>query len=222
MPRIRLAVFDMAGTTVDDLVDGVPLVLKSYSDAFEAHGVHVPMEVLNEQRGRDKWTVISELGGDKAPEIYEDFLGILNANTGRVKEVEGASETFRFLRERGVAVVASTGFPEEVAEAIVEHLGWLRDGLIDGWVCSEQVGASRPDPAMILHAMRRHEVTDPGEVLKVDDTAKGIEEGLNAGAHTVGVLTGTQSIQRLDSAGPHSILRSVAELPGYLSGKGLI
>ena len=221
MPRTRLAVFDMAGTTVDDLVDGVPLVLKSYNDAFEAHGVYVPMEVLNEQRGRDKWTVISELGGDKAPKIYEDFLRILNANTGRVKEVKGASETFRFLKERGVVVYASTGFPEEVAEAMVEHLGWLRDGLIDGWVCSEQVGASRPDPAMILHVMRMHGVTDPGEVLKVDDTAKGIEEGLNAGVHTVGVLTGTQSIQRLDSAGPHSILRSVAELPGYLSGKGL-
>ncbi len=212
----------MAGTTVDDLVDGVPLVLKSYGDAFEAHGVHVPMEVLNEQRGRDKWTVISELGGDKAPEIYRDFLGTLNANTGRVKEVEGASEIFRFLRERGVAVVASTGFPVEVAEAIVEHLGWLRNDLIDGWVCSEQVGASRPDPAMIREAMRRHGVTDPGEVLKVDDTAKGIEEGLNAGAHTVAVLTGTQSVQRLSSTGPHGVLSSVAELPGYLSGKGLL
>ena len=222
MPRIRLGVFDMAGTTVDDLVDGVPLVLKSYSDAFTAHGVHVPMEVLNEQRGRDKWTVISELGGGEAHEIYVDFLGILKENTGRVKEVTGASETFRFLRERGVAVVASTGFPEEVAGALVKQLGWLRDGLIDGWVCSEQVGASRPDPAMILHAMRRYGVTDPGDVLKVDDTAKGIEEGLNAGAHTVGVLTGTQSIQRLGSAGPHSILPSVAELPGYLTRKGLV
>jgi len=212
----------MAGTTVDDLVDGVPLVLKSYSDAFEAHGVHVPMEVLNEQRGRDKWTVISELGGDMAQEIYEDFLGILNANTGRVKEVAGASDAFRFLKEHGVAVYASTGFPLEVAEAIVKHLGWLRDGLIDGWVCSEQVGASRPDPAMILYTMRRHGVTDPGEVLKVDDTANGIEEGLNAGSYTVGVLTGTQSVQRLSSAGPHSILRSVAELPDYLTGKELV
>jgi phosphonatase-like hydrolase len=222
MPRLQLAIFDMAGTTVDDLIDGMPLVLKSYSDAFEAHGVYVPKEVLNEQRGRDKWTVISELGGGKATKIFETFLRILNENTSRVKEVQGASDTFRYLRTHSVVIYVSTGFPKIVAEAMIEHLGWLNDGLIDGWLCSEQVSASRPDPAMILEAMRRHEVTDPTGVLKVDDTAKGIEEGKNAGVHTIGVLTGTQSIQRLNSASPHSILRSVAELPIYLSKEGLI
>jgi phosphonatase-like hydrolase len=222
MVKIKLAVFDMAGTTVDDLVDGVPLVLKCYDEAFRAYGVSVPMEVLNEQRGRDKWTVIRELGGDKAQEIYDHFLKALNMNTGKVKEVEGASETFRFLKDRGVKVVASSGFPAEVAEAIVKGLGWDERGLIDSWVCSEQVGASRPDPAMILHAMKTHGVKDPKAVVKVDDTAKGIEEGLNAGVHTVGVLTGTQSLQRLEAAGPDTVLGSVRELPGYLQSKGLL
>ena len=222
MTRIRLAVFDMAGTTVDDRVDGLPLVLKSYDDALRSHGVEVPMEVLNAQRGRDKWTVIKELGGEKAEDIYDEFLGILRENTGRVKEVSGTSDTFRYLRENGVYVVASTGFPAEIAEAIVEHLGWKRDGLIDGWVCSEQVGASRPDPAMIIYSMKKYGVSEKRAVLKIDDTMKGIEEGLNAGAYTIGVLTGTQSIQQLDSAGPDTILRSVAELPGYLAGNGLV
>jgi len=222
MAKIKLAVFDMAGTTVDDMVDGVPLVLKCYDDAFKAHGVSVPMEVLNEQRGRDKWTVIRELGGDKAQEIYDHFLKTLNMNTGKVKEVKGASETFRFLKDRGVKVVASSGFPAEVAEAIVHGLGWDKKGLIDSWVCSEQVGASRPDPAMILHSMKTHGVKDPKAVIKVDDTAKGIEEGLNAGVYTVGVLTGTQSVQRLEAAGPDTVLGSVRELPGYLQSKGLL
>jgi len=219
---IRLAVFDMAGTTVDDLVDGVPLVLKCYDDAFRAHGVQVPMEVLNEQRGRDKWTVIRELGGPKAEEIYAQFLGALRENTGKVKEIKGASETFRFLKQRGVRVVTSSGFPAEVAEAIVDRLGWLRYGLIDSWVCSEQVGASRPDPAMITHAMKLYGVKDSQAVIKIDDTAKGIEEGRNAGAVTVGVLTGTQSVQRLEAAGPDVVLGSVGELPGYLQGRGLL
>jgi len=222
MAKIRLAVFDMAGTTVDDLVEGVPLVLKCYDDAFKAHGVSVPMAVLNEQRGRDKWTVIRELGGGKAEQIYGHFLRALNENTGRVKEIEGSSETFRFLKDRGVRVVTGSGFPAEVAEAIVDRLGWRGRGLIDGWVCSETVGASRPDPAMILYAMKTYGVDDPEAVVKVDDTAKGIEEGVNAGVYTVGVLTGTQSLQRLEAAGPDTVLGSVAELPGHLLGKGLL
>ena len=222
MTHIKLAVFDMAGTTVDDRVDGLPLVLKSYDDALRSQGVKVPMEVLNAQRGRDKWTVIKELGGEKAEEIYDEFLGILRENTGRVKEVAGASATFQYLRENNVNVVASTGFPAEIAEAIVEHLGWMREGLIDGWVCSEQVGASRPDPAMITHSMKKYNVSDPTSVMKVDDTMKGIEEGLNAKAYTIGVLTGTQSIQQLSSAEPNTILRSIAEIPEHLVEKKMI
>ena len=220
--KIRLAVFDMAGTTVDDLVDGVPLVLKCYDDAFRAHGVSVPMEVLNEQRGRDKWTVIRELGGEKAESIYNDFLKALNDNTGKVKEIKGTSDVFMFLKDSGVRVVTGSGFPAEVAEAIVDRLGWRSRGLIDSWVCSETVGASRPDPAMILYAMKQYGVKDPKEVIKVDDTANGIEEGLNAGAHTIGVLTGTQSLQRLSAAGPDAILQSVTELRGYLEKKGMM
>jgi hypothetical protein len=38
----------MAGTTVDDVIDGMPLVLRSYDDAFRKYGVVVPMETLND------------------------------------------------------------------------------------------------------------------------------------------------------------------------------
>ena len=222
MSKIRLAVFDMAGTTVDDEVDGLPLVLKSYDDALRRYGVEVPMEVLNAQRGRDKWTVISELGGDKAQLIYDAFVGVLKENIERTKEVMGTSETFKYLREHGVHVVASTGFPAEVAEPMIEHLGWLKRDLIDGWVCSEQVGASRPDPAMILYSMKKYEVSELRAVMKVDDTVKGIEEGVNARVYTVGVLTGTQSIQQLSAAGPDTILKSVAQIPAHLNEKKML
>ena len=135
---------------------------------------------------------------------------------------EGASETFRFLKEHGVSVELSTGFPSDIAGAIVDHLSWQKDGLIDGWICSEQVGKSRPDPAMIIEAMRKHIISDGRTVVKVDDTAIGIMEGRNAGVITLGVLTGTQSVQRLDSAGPDMILKSIKELPGFLVEKHLV
>jgi phosphoglycolate phosphatase len=128
---LRLVVFDMAGTTVDDRIDGVPLVLRSYDEAFRSRGVEVPMAVLNEQRGRDKWTVIRELGGGDAEEIYSHFNAVLLANADRVREVQGASGAFRFLRGHGVKVALNTGFPQKVAEGIIEHLGWEKEGLID-------------------------------------------------------------------------------------------
>lgn len=219
---LRLVVFDMAGTTVDDRVDGAPLVLRSYDDALRSHGIEVPMEVLNEQRGRDKWTVIRELGGEDAEEIYSRFNAALLGNVNRVREVPGASGAFRFLRGHGVGVALNTGFPREVAEGIIEHLAWEREGLIDAWTCSEDVGRSRPDPAMIHALMVDLGVADPETVMKVDDTATGIEEGLNAGAVTLGVLTGTQTRERLLRARPHDIIESVSELPGYLRAKGYI
>jgi len=212
----------MAGTTVDDRVDGVPLVLKSYDDALRSHGIEVPMDVLNEQRGRDKRTVIRELGGEDAEEIYSHFNATLLSNTHRVSEVPGASGAFRFLRGHGVRVALNTGFPREVAEGILEHLAWEGEGLIDAWTCSEDVGRSRPDPAMIHALMDRLGVGDLSTVMKVDDTATGIEEGLNARAITIGVLTGTQTRERLLRARPHDIIESVRDLPGYLRAKGYV
>lgn len=212
----------MAGTTVDDKINGVPLVLKSYHDAFEECGIQIPMIILNEQRGRDKWTVIKELGGEKAQEIYKYFLEELSKNTGKVKEINGASDVFRFLKQNEVKVVASTGFPKKIAEEIIFQLKWTEDRLLDDWVCSEIVGASRPDPAMIHYFMKKFNVNDPETVIKIDDTAKGIEEGINAEVISIGVLTGTQGVQRLTAAEPRTILRSIRDLPDFLRKNSLI
>jgi len=75
---------------------------------------------------------------------------------------------------------------------------------------------------MILHAMKKYGVSEKRAVLKIDDTVKGIEEGLNAGVYTIGVLTGTQSIQQLGAAGPDTILKSVTQMPEHLVEKGLV
>ncbi len=222
MVKIRLIVFDMAGTTVDDVIDGIPLVLRSYDEAFRRHGVEVPMDVLNDARGRDKKEVIEELGGSKASQIYEDFLKILHENTGKVREISGASEVFRLLRSKGAKVALGSGFPAIVTQEIVNNLGWGGSDLVDYWTCSEIVGENRPSPAMIRMAMRHTGVRDAVQVVKVDDTAIGIEEGHNAKSFTVAVLTGTQRREKIDAAKPDAVLPSVRELPSFLEGHGMI
>jgi len=222
LAKVRLVVFDMAGTTVDDVIDGVPLVLRSYDEAFRRHGVEVPMDVLNDMRGRDKKEVIEELGGSKASEIYKDFLAILHENTGRVREIAGAGDVFRALRAEGVKVALGSGFPATVTQEIVENLGWSGRDIVDYWTCSEIVGENRPSPAMIRMAMRHTGVRDPVQVVKVDDTAIGIEEGHNAKSFTVAVLTGTQRREKIDAAKPDAVLPSVRELPAFLKGRKMV
>jgi phosphoglycolate phosphatase len=222
MRKLQLIVFDMAGTTVNDVIEGTPLVLKSYDDAFRKHGVIVPMSVLNDQRGRDKKTVIKEFGGLKAVEIYAFFVDALLTNVTKVGEIEGTSEVFSNLHESGVYVAVGSGFPLAVTNAIINHLGWKKNGLIDFWTCSEVVDKSRPNPAMIYATMKHLNVSDPSRVMKVDDTFKGVEEGVQAGAVTIGVLTGTQSREKLQAANPTDILESVKELPVYLKTKNYI
>lgn len=219
MRKLQLVIFDMAGTTVDDEVDGTPLVLKSYDDAFRRYGIVIPLSVLNDQRGRDKRTVITEFGGSQADAIYAVFLDALLTNVTRVREIAGVSAVFSHLHDVGVYVAVGSGFPADVSQAIIRHLGWEQQGLIDYWTCSEVVGASRPNPAMIHAAMTRLNVRDPQRVMKVDDTAVGIEEGVQAGVATIGVLTGTQSRERLQAAHPTDILVSVNALPDYLHTK---
>jgi phosphonatase-like hydrolase len=212
----------MAGTTVDDVIDGVPLILRSYDDAFRRHGVIVPMETLNDMRGRDKKEVVNMLGGEQASEIYRDLVEMLSANVTRVKEIQGASDTFRWLKEHGVAVGVGSGFPAIVTHDIVKHLKWEEKGLIDYWICSEIVDEERPSPAMIRRTMRHCHIRDPSQVVKVDDTAIGIEEGHNAKAHTVAVLTGTQRREKIEAAKPDAILPSIRELPDYLTKMKLV
>ena len=222
MEKIHLAVFDMAGTTVDDVINGIPLVLRSYDDAFHRHGVKVSMETLNNMRGHDKKGVINMLGGDKAPTIYKDFVEMLSANVTSIKEMSGTSNTFKWLKDHGVAVGVESGFPAIVTYDIIKHLHWQQDGLINYWTCSEIVEEERPSPAMIRRTMRHCHIRDPAQVVKVDDTAIGIEEGHNAKCHTIGVLTGTQRREKIEAANPDAILPSIRELPNYLTRNDFI
>lgn len=220
--KLELVIFDMAGTTVEDKVDGLSLVLKAYNDAFLKYGIKIPLETLNKQRGRSKRAVINDFGGEKAPKIYDYFVNLLLVNAKKVREVVGTGEIFQFLRERGINVATNTGFPKEVTEVIIDKLGWKKAGLIDFWLCSEMVGKSRPNPLMILETMKFFKIRNPLNVMKIDDTIIGLEEGKRAGVITMGVLTGTQSRNQLQTAKPDGILSSVKELSDYLIKKKIV
>jgi len=244
--QISLALFDMAATTVDDTIDGRPLVLQSFADCFGAAHVSVPWEVLNAQRGKDKLevfrTLLASHGGLSGDELEKEsrrllelMTAVLLRNVERLREMPGATAAFRFLKRQEVFVALGSGFPLSVTQAIASHLGWTASGLADYVTCGEAAGAGRPHPHMLNRALQAAGLLQPQDpvdhpvprfdyrcVLKVGDTMQDVAEGRNVGALTIAVTSGTQSAETLTQAGPDAVLRSVAELPDWLVTHGYV
>lgn len=220
---IQLAMFDMAGTTVNDKVDGHPLMVISMMRAFAKHGIELAPDLINKHRGKQKSEAIQTLLKEVAElspadaervgdGVYRDFLHELESNLSSISEIDGAAELFRYLKSKNIYVGVGSGFPMQVVQAIVSQLGWLDEGLLDYVGSAEQIGVGRPNPKMILDAMASLNITDGSKVLKIGDTVVDIQEGKNAGAWTVAVLTGSQTEAQLMAAGPDYILSSIREL----------
>ena len=225
---ILLAMFDMAGTTMDDVVEGYPLVIGAMMRAFAQHGIALEAKTISNQRGKEKREMVQALleavAGPTAlvDPIYAAFLVELDRGLPGVREMGGAREVFAALKAQGIAIGAGSGFPTEVVERIVAQLRWAEEGLLDYYASSEQVGAGRPSPAMIHDAMAKLGVDDPRAVVKIGDTVMDVQEGKNAGVWTVAVLSGTQSREQLAAAGPDAILTSIRDLPEWLETQGLV
>jgi phosphonatase-like hydrolase len=135
-----------------------------------------------------------------------------------VKEVPETSQVFARLHRAGIVTAVNTGFSRDIAQIIIERLGWVRNGLLDASVTSDEVARGRPYPDMIHYLMARFGITDPLEVAKVGDTPIDLEEGRQAGCGlNIGVTQGTHTREQLLSC-PHThLIGSVAELPGLLA-----
>lgn len=225
MSKIKLAVFDMAGTTVDE--DNV--VYKTVQKVINDKGYGVSLDqVLEYGAGKEKHQAIIDVltncteeqeVKEKAAEIFGNFKPELKAAYENldVKTFEGVKEMMEALRSNEVFVVLNTGYDRKTAQSLVDKLGWEVGKDIDGLVTADDVVNGRPGPDMILKAMEIVGVTDSQVVLKAGDSAIDIEEGKNANCGlTVGVLTGAQTSEQLQTVNPDYILESVASLDKIL------
>lgn len=221
---IRLAVLDMAGTTVAD--DG--LVMAAFDAAADAAGI--PTDGPEHERartyvvdtmGQSKIVVFRALtGGDETraqlantafESAYDDAIA-----AGGAREIDGAATTIEKLRGAGVKVALSTGFSAPTRDRLLAALGW--DGLVDLVVAPADTVRGRPYPDMILTALMALRIDDVREVAVLGDTANDIASGVRAGAAVVaGTLTGAHDEALLRAAGATHIVPSVREFGELLT-----
>jgi len=223
---IKIILFDMAGTTVNDTATGKSMVVNALTRSFKTVGLNVSETEIMENRGKPKRAAISDIlthhTASGPPRIltvdavYSAFLSRLREGIDALAEMTGASDLFQYLKSRGIRIGVGSGFPSEIVEGIVDRLGWREKNLIDYVGSAESVGAGRPDPKMIFDIMEKFSVNDPKNVVKVGDTEVDILEGKNAGAWTVGVLSGTQPRKRLAALQPDFLVESIRSIPNLI------
>ncbi len=254
MGRLQAVVFDWAGTMIDH---GSQAPMGVFVQAFAQYGVDITIDEARGPMGMAKRDHVSaliyhpriaaawEARHGKAPgeaeidQVYETFLPMNAAViTDHADLIEGAAETVRKVRARGLKIGSTTGYTHELMDRLLPLAagqGYAPDCL----VCTGDTAAGRPAPLMMYRCFLELGVWPAWAVVKVDDTEVGIGEGLNAGTWTVGVaLTGnvfglnqaetdalsiaefearrSAAYGTLSRAGAHFVIDGVSDLPGIL------
>lgn len=126
-------------------------------------------------------------------DIYDDFCYLqqlslqqlsLKAN---VDIIPGAEDTLKMLKDKNIKIGIASDFSEQHMDLGIDILG--RYGIeIDSAVSTSCLAkVTRPNADMVKLNMKQMGIDNPKEILKVDSTCLGIEEGLNVGCLTVAV-----------------------------------
>lgn len=216
---IKLVVFDMAGTTVNEQ----NVVYKTVHQALVRAGMEVSLEtVLLHAAGKEKFQAIKDVieaenaaANINALAVFQDFEQLLDEAYADLQPeaMPGAEMVFSMLRARGIKVVLNTGYKTTVAAGLLQKLGWEEGLHFDLLITADDVERGRPYPDMILLAMVKFEITDAASVVKIGDSKVDIEEGKSAGCGIyAGITTGAQTAEQLAEAAPTHILNSLEAL----------
>ncbi len=231
---IKLAVFDLAGTTVEDnngvrdclykaaVLHGLNVDPDDISRHMGTNKIHLYQFLISRSEGknidfRDFETEIHQNTYEKAKKIYDDYVEIMiDYYKTQCKEIKGASEVFDWCHKNDILVATNTGFHSDVNGAIFDCLGWLKNGLVDAAVDLDMVpeGKGRPAPFMIFKAMELLNIQSVRQVIKIGDTPADMLEGYNAGCKAViGVTEGSTPIWEWGKFWHTHVIKTVQELP---------
>jgi phosphonatase-like hydrolase len=223
--NIKMVVFDMAGTTINEN----NLVYKTLRKAINEAGFNVTLEeVLAEGAGKEKKqairSVLKVFAGvtdeELTGQIYNNFMAQLTEayTTADIVPQTNAPELFAALKKLGIYSVLNTGYDRLTAQSIINKLGWQEGVDFDGLVTATDVGKNRPDPDMIYFAMNKFGVLSSAGVVKVGDSIIDIQEGQNAGCGlSIGITTGAHTVEQLLSAKPDSVIDDLIDLLPLIS-----
>jgi phosphoglycolate phosphatase len=181
------------------LIDSQDAILGSFAGVAADTGVAIDPAGVRSRLGiklQDElahWFPPGEI--DEAVRIYRaHYLTLLRPMT---RLLPGAAQAVEAVRAAGARVVVITAKSELPARLSLESVGLAPDALI--------ADAHGPEKAAVLKEM--------GAGVYVGDTPADMAAAAAAGAHAVGVATGTFAAAELRAAGAADVLPSLTEFP---------
>jgi phosphonatase-like hydrolase len=218
---IRLIVCDMAGTTVNE--GGI--VYKTLYKTIKDYGIQIEENDISKWYGANKTEVLNHfLVHDPKfknqslqilPELLENFK--INLKKSYFEEnclslIDPELPTlFNTIRNSGIKIALNTGYSRDIQSGIIDKLNM--DNFVDGYISSEDVLDGRPQTYMINTLMKRFNIQNSKEVVKIGDSVNDIKEGKNARCkYSVGVLSGAETKENLVNIGADFVINSVMDL----------
>ncbi|MCV6598355.1 MAG: phosphonoacetaldehyde hydrolase [Mangrovicoccus sp.] len=255
MSKFKAAVFDWAGTTIDF---GSFAPMGVFVKAFEKFGITATIEQARAPMGAPKWDHIRTMmdmpeiaaqwqekygaaptDGD-VDKVYEIFVPMNEEVVADFATlVPGCKDAIDTLRAKGLKIGSTTGYTRSIMERVLPvaaEQGYAPDNLI----CADDLPEGRPGPLGMYQCMVDLVAYPPSAIIKVDDTAPGIGEGVAAGCVTVGVAMSGNAVgktpaelsemsaeevdvlrqkatQILLDAGAHHVIDTIADLPALVA-----
>ncbi len=254
--KVQGLVLDWSGTLADAYVIAPAVV---FVEVFKRQGVEVSMAEARGPMGlrkdlhiramtqdpviRERWKTLKGSYPDQSDvdRMFEDFVPLqLEVLHNHTDLLPGALETCKTLQAQGIKIGVSTGFTRpmvEILQAAAEKQGLVLDASVAG---DDVIHGARPKPFMVYRNLDLMDISPIQSVVKVDDTASGIGEALEAGCWGVGVTRysnymdistleqgaalSEEEIQRrmahtadiLRKTGAHYVIESIATLPDVI------
>jgi phosphonoacetaldehyde hydrolase len=210
MNKVDGVILDWAGTTIDF---GCFAPVNVFLQIFKTAGVNVTMEEARAPMGMLKKDHIRamlqmpniksqweekygrEFNEKDVDDLYAKFEPLLLASLGEYTQpLPEVLETVKVLREKGLKIGSTTGYSNSMMDIVVQ--GAKEKGYNpDFWITPDSTGSyGRPYPYMVFRNIEALRLTAPWKVVKIGDTVADIQEGLQAGAWSVGVVVGSSQM----------------------------
>jgi phosphonoacetaldehyde hydrolase len=200
--QLQAVILDWAGTTVDygSLAPVRTLarvfaradVALTDSEIRQAMGLpkkdHI-REILSVPRVRNEWAQVHRHRPCETDveRLYDDFVPLqFSCLLEYSAIIPGVVEALERFRIRGLKIGTTTGYTREMLDLLVEA-GKKAGYVPDCNLAPVDVGAGRPLPFMVYETAVRLRVYPLAAIVKIGDTPADVQEGLNAGAWSIGV-----------------------------------